>query len=391
MVSGTETVDDQDAAPVKPWFAQDAGSVVAAMASDATRGLPSTEAAARLSRYGPNQIAREKPPSVLRVALAQLRDPMNIMLVAVVVVSVLIGEVSTSIIVGFLIVLNVVLGARQELKARASVEALSKMQVPQAKVTRDGQVAEVPAGDVVPGDIVQLEAGDIVPVDGRIIRSATLEVQEAALTGESAPVPKDVGVLAGGDVTGGDVAIGDRSNMLFQNTSVTRGTAALVATETGMRTEMGRIAEMLTSVTRVPSPLQKELGTLTKVLGIVAWTAVAFIVVVGAIRGLGLSDLLLLGTAMAISAIPTGMPAFVSALLSHGAKQLAGAKAIVKNLTDVETLGSTSAINTDKTGTLTLNEMMVSTLYVGGTWYAVEGEGYRKSAAVSCRRCPTKR
>src|SRR5207342_2527811 len=134
--------------------------------------------------------------------------------------------------------------------------------------------------------------------------------------------------------------------------------------------------------TRTRSPLQKELGTLTKVLGIIAWSAVAFIVVVGLIRGVGFTQLLLLGTAMAISAIPTGMPAFVSGLLSYGAKQLAQAKAIVKNLTDVETLGSTSAINTDKTGTLTLNQMMVSTLYASGSWFTVEGEGYRKLGAI---------
>jgi P-type Ca2+ transporter type 2C len=169
---------------------------------------------------------------------------------------------------------------------------------------------------------------------------------------------------------------------LFQNTSVSRGTATMVATETGMATQMGRIATMLTSVTRTRSPLQKELGSLTKVLGIIAWSAVAFIVVVGAVRGLPFTQLLLLGTAMAISAIPTGMPAFVSGLLSFGANELARAKAIVKNLTDVETLGSTSAINTDKTGTLTLNQMMVSTLFVDGAWFAVEGEGYRKSGAI---------
>ena len=215
------------------------------------------------------------------VALQQLRDPMNIMLVAVTVVSFLIGEVSTGVIVALLIALNVVLGARQELKARASVDALSKMQVPQAKALRDGEVALVPAVDLVPGDIVQLEAGDIVPTDGRIIRSATLEAQEAALTGESAPVAKDAGVLPAGDV-----ALGDRSNMLFQNTSVTRGTASIVVTATGMQTQMGQIATMLTSVTRTRSPLQKELDSLTKVLGIIAWGAVAFIVVVGLARGM---------------------------------------------------------------------------------------------------------
>jgi Ca2+-transporting ATPase len=358
-------------------YAHQAVDVVATLGSDPSSGLTPAEAASRLARYGPNRIAEEKPPSVLVVALSQLRDPMNIMLVAVTVVSFLIGQVSTGIIVGLLIVLNVVLGSRQELKARASVDALSNLQVPQAKVVRGGSLVLIPAVDVVPGDLVQVEAGDIVPADGRIVRSATLEAQEAALTGESAPVAKDASVLPAGDVP-----LGDRANMLFQNTSVTRGTASLVVTGTGMDTQMGQIATMLTSVTRTRSPLQKELDTLTRVLGIIAWTAVAFIVVVGLVRGVPASQLLLLGTAMAISAIPTGLPAFVSAMLSYGAKQLAAAKAVVKNLTDVETLGATSAINTDKTGTLTLNQMMVSTIYANGAWFTVEGQGYRKSGAI---------
>ncbi len=348
------------------------------MESDGERGLSQAEAAERLARYGPNQITGEKPPSVWAIALEQLRDPMNIMLVAVTAVSFAIGQVSTGIIVALLILLNVVLGARQELKARASVDALSKMQVPQTRVLRTGQLVQVPADDVVPGDIVQVEAGDIVPADGRIIRSATLEAQEAALTGESAPVGKDASALPAGDV-----ALGDRTNMLFQNTSVTSGTGSMVVTATGMDTQMGQIATMLTSVTRTRSPLQKELDSLTKVLAIIAWTAVAFIVIVGLLRGMSLDDLLLLGTAMAISAIPTGMPAFVSGLLSLGAKQLAEAKAVVKNLTDVETLGATSAINTDKTGTLTMNEMMVSTIYADGRWFTVEGEGYGKTGAIA--------
>jgi Ca2+-transporting ATPase len=280
------------------------------------------------------------------------------------------------VIVGMLILLNVVLGSRQELKARASIDALSNLQVPQAKVVRGGSVALVPAADVVQGDIVQVEAGDLVPADGRILRAATVETQEAALTGESAPVAKDASTLPSADV-----ALGDRSNMLFQNTAVTRGTATMLVTETGMHTQMGRIATMLSAVTRTRSPLQRELGTLTKVLGVIAWGAVAFIVVVGVARGEKFSDVLLLGTAMAISAIPTGMPAFVSGLLSLGAKQLAEAKAVVKNLTDVETLGATSAINTDKTGTLTLNQMMVSTIY-NGSWFTVEGEGYRKTGQI---------
>jgi Ca2+-transporting ATPase len=359
-----------------PPYGRAATDVAAALRTDASAGLATAEAAARLARYGPNKITGEKPPSILVVALTQLRNLMNIMLIAVTAVSFAIGQVSTGVIVALLILLNVVLGSRQELKARASVDALSNLQVPQAKVVRGGALVLVPAVEVVPGDLVQLEAGDIVPADGRIVRSATLEAQEAALTGESAPVSKDNAVLTG------DVALGDRTNMLFQNTSVTRGTASMVVTGTGMTTQMGQIATMLTSVTRTRSPLQKELDTLTRVLGIIAWTAVAFIVIVGLVRGMPISELLLLGTAMAISAIPTGLPAFVSGMLSYGAKQLAEAKAVVKNLTDVETLGATSAINTDKTGTLTMNQMMVSTIYANGSWFTVEGSGYRKTGAI---------
>src|SRR6478609_6018095 len=374
--------DKVDALPAKAEpdgpqpYVRAATDVVADLDSDPASGLTKDAAAERLARYGPNQITGEKPPSILVVALSQLRDPMNIMLIIVTAVSFVIGQVSTGVIVGLLILLNVVLASRQEMKARASVDALSNLQVPQAKVVRGGGLVLVPAVEVVPGDLIQLEAGDIVPADGRIVRSATLEAQEAALTGESAPVSKDSAALAG------DVALGDRTNMLFQNTSVTRGTASMVVTGTGMNTQMGQIATMLTSVTRTRSPLQKELDTLTRVLGIIAWTAVVFIVVVGLLRGVPISELLLLGTAMAISAIPTGLPAFVSAMLSYGAKQLAAAKAVVKNLTDVETLGATSAINTDKTGTLTMNQMMVSTIYANGSWFTVEGEGYRKTGQI---------
>ena len=178
-------------------YGRESLEVVTALGSDPATGLTAGEAAGRLSRYGPNEILGEPPPSVWAVALGQLRDPMNIMLVAVVAVSFVIGEVSTGLIVALLILLNVVLGSRQELAARASIDALSNLQVPQAKVVRDGSVELAPATEVVPGDIVELEAGDIVPADGRIVHSATLETQEAALTGESAPVAKDAGVLAG--------------------------------------------------------------------------------------------------------------------------------------------------------------------------------------------------
>jgi len=363
---------------VAPWFAREWSAVVAAFGSDPHYGLTGEDAAERLARSGPNEIAREHPPSVWEVAVNQLRDPINVMLIAVALISLIISQFSTAVLVAFLVLLNVVLGSRQELKARASVDGLARMQVPQVKVVRDGELSLVPASALVPGDIIGLEAGDIVPADGRIVRAATLETQEAALTGESAPVAKNRKTLSSEDV-----ALADRTNMVFQNTSVTRGTATVMVTATGMNTQMGQIATMLTSVTRTRSPLQKELDSLTKVLAVIAWSAVAFIFVVGLIRGMPGKQLLLLGTAMAISAIPTGLPAFVSGLLSIGAKQLAQAKAIVKNLTDVETLGATSAINSDKTGTLTMNQMMVSDLYAGGSWFRVEGEGYRKSGAIT--------
>ncbi|HEU5485894.1 MAG TPA: HAD-IC family P-type ATPase, partial [Microlunatus sp.] len=375
MSSGTHPGSVADPAPP---YTRSADEAVTDLGTDAVAGLSEAEAAQRLTTYGPNEISAEQPPSVITVALSQLRDPMNLMLVVVTLVSFLIGEISTGVIVALLIALNIVLGSRQELKARASVDALAKLQVPQAKVLRAGTVRLVPASDLVPGDVVTVEAGDIVPADGRLLRSATLETQEAALTGESAPIGKDPRSLESGDV-----GLGDQTNMLFQNTSVTRGTGAMVVTATGMQTQMGQIATMLTGVERTRSPLQRELDSLTKVLALIAWGAVAVIIVVGVLRGTPVQELLLLGTAMAISAMPTGMPAFVSGLLSMGAKQLADAKAVVKNLTDVETLGATSAINTDKTGTLTLNEMMVSTLYASGSWFSVAGEGYRKTGSIA--------
>ncbi len=332
----------------------------------------------RRRRHGPNEIASEPGPSAWAIALQQLKDLMNLMLVAVAIVSVVIGEVSTAIIVAALVVLNVVLGTRQELKARASVDALAKMQTPQVRVTRDGTLLQLAATGLVPGDIVQLEAGDVVPADGRLLTSATLETQEAALTGESAPVPKDTQTLGAADVP-----LGDRSNMVFQNTSVTRGTATMVVTETGMNTQMGQIASMLSAVAPSKSPLQRELNSLTKVLGIIAWTAVALIVILGVIRGQSLTTVLLLGISMGVSAIPTGLPTFVQAMLAFGARQLAEAKAVVKNLTDVETLGATSAINSDKTGTLTMNQMTVRSLYFHGRWYTVDGEGYSKTGRIT--------
>lgn len=355
----------------RPYYAMPVEAVVDVLSTDATAGLSQADHAARLAQYGPNSLREQSAPSVWQVALGQFRDPMTLMLVVVAGVSFVIAQPSTAWVVIALIALNVVLGTNQELKARASVAALANLQVPQARVIRDGALRQVAAADLVPGDLVAVEAGDIVPADGRIVSAASLEAQESALTGESAPVNK--GAAA---VPGADVPLGDRSSMLFQNTSVTRGSAQFLVTATGMATEVGRIADMLEGVTRTRSPLQQQLDDLTKKIAIVAWGALAIILIVGLVRGLPFADLMLLGISMAISAIPTGLPTFVQSMLALGAKELAANKAIVRNLSDVETLGATSQINTDKTGTLTLNEMTARAVYAGGQWFSVSGEGY---------------
>ncbi|WP_298134764.1 cation-transporting P-type ATPase [Micropruina sp.] len=368
----------EPAAARRPWYAMAPREVTAELDVDPDRGLDAAAVRDRRAEHGENRIASEPPPTRWTIALRELGDPMNLMLLVVSIASLVIGQLPVGIMVAALVVLNVVLGTQQELKALSAVDALAKMQTPQARVIRDGSLAEIPAPELVPGDILQLEAGDLVPADGRILRSASCEAQEAALTGESAPIPK-----GGAAIDAADVALGDRTSMLFQNTSITRGTATMVVTETGMGTEMGQIATMLSAVPPSKSPLQRELASLTKVLGVIAWTAVVIIVIIGFSRGQKIEAVLLLGISMAVSAIPTGLPTFVQAMLAFGAKKLAEAKAVVKNLGDVETLGATSAINSDKTGTLTLNEMMVRKLYYRGEWFNVSGDGYEKTGQIT--------
>ena len=363
--------------PRSVWHSRSAGDVASELGVDPEQGLDAGEVERRLGQYGPNELPTEPPPSVWEVARGQLSNPMNIMLMIVAVASFVVGQVPTGVFVLGLVTFNVVMGSAQELKARASVEALAQLQVPHARVRRDGAVEEVESTKLVPGDIALLEAGDVVPADGRIVTSATLELQEAALTGESAPVAKDAT-----SVLDAETVLGDRTNLVFQNTQVTRGTAAVVVTATGSATEMGRIADMVTSTQRQRSPLQKELDGMTKVFGLVAWLAVAIIAIVSIARGQSFDTVMLLCISTAIAAIPVGLPTFVQAMLSSGAQRLAESKAVVKSLADVETLGGTTVINSDKTGTLTLNQMTATTMLAGGDWFQVEGGGYRKSGRI---------
>ena len=359
------------------WYSLSAEDATRRLSVVPTQGLSPAQTARLLAEHGPNELPKEPPPSRRAVARGQLLNPMNIMLMIVGAASIAIGQVPTAIVVLALVTFNVVMGTNQEMKARASVDALAKLQVPKARVRRSGEVLEIDSTTLVPGDIVLIEAGDVVPADGRIISSATLEVQEAALTGESAPVAKDRGVLPGGEV-----GIGDRTDMVFQNTQVTRGSAMFVVTATGQATQMGRIAGMVSATRRSRSPLQRELDGMTKVFGTIAWLAVAVIAIVGIVRGQDITTLVLLCVSTAIASIPVGLPTFVQTMLSSGAQRLAAAKAVVKSLSDVETLGGTTVINSDKTGTLTMNAMTATTLLAGGDWYTVAGPGYQKAGAI---------
>jgi Ca2+-transporting ATPase len=360
------------------WYSLSADDTVARLAVDAGNGLDADEVGRRLTQYGPNEIAIEPPPTLWEVAKGQLLNPMNIMLLIVSIASFAIGQIPTGAIVMALVLFNVIMGTSQERKAMASVEALAQLQVPIARVRRSGRVEEVDSVELVPGDVVLLEAGDLVPADARIVTSASLEVQEAALTGESAPIAKDTTTLPAGET-----ALGDRTNLVFQNTQVTRGSATVVVVATGESTQMGRIADMVTATKRTKSPLQRELDGLTKIFGFLAWGAVAIIAIFGIARGMQTETLVLLCVSTAISAIPTGLPTFVQLMLSSGAQRLAENKAVVKSLTDVETLGGTTVINSDKTGTLTMNAMTATTMLTGGAWYKIGGGGYNKTGQIT--------
>ncbi len=363
--------------PATRWHSLSAPDVVDKLGTDADHGLTPDEVQRRVAQYGANVIATEPPPTLWQMAKGQLSNPMNIMLLIVSVASFTIGQTATGAVVMALVLFNVIMGTNQERKATASVEALAQLQVPTARVRRSDRVEEIDASGLVPGDILLLEAGDIVPADARIVASASLEVQEASLTGESAPIAKDAGALPDGETP-----LGDRTNLVFQNTQVTRGSATVVVVATGASTQMGHIADMVTATKRTKSPLQQELDGLTKIFGFLAWGAVAVIAVVGIARGQDRETLILLCISTAISAIPTGLPTFVQLMLSSGAQRLAEHKAVVKSLTDVETLGGTTVINSDKTGTLTMNAMTATTMFTGGQWYTIGGGGYVKSGAI---------
>src|SRR6187402_216395 len=354
------------------WYALPADEVCRRLGVDPAVGLTDAEVAERRARYGSNRLAEAPPEPAWRAFLRQYKDLMQLVLVGAAVVSIVaIQDVSTALVVLGLTVLNALMGMHQEGKAAESVASLRQMLIMTANVRRNGQRVQVPAEELVPGDIVGFEAGDKVPADGRILVSATLEIEEAGLTGESTPVAKRVE-----PVPGDDVSLGDRVDMAYMNSQVTRGRGEMVVTATGMASEVGHISGMLSGVEQEKTPLTKQLDQLTVMITIMAAAALVVIVLLGLARGEDFDSLFLTGITLAIAAIPTGLPAVVTMLLSVGTRQLAEQGAIVKRLKSVETLGSTSAICSDKTGTLTLNQMTARELVVVGRRYTIDGEGY---------------
>jgi len=324
------------------------------------RGLQQTEASQRLEQYGHNALNQQKTTSMLQKFLAQFKDFMIIVLLVAALIAAFTGEVVDAVIILLVVVLNAVFGVFQESKAEEAINALKEMAAPDATVLRDGTFKTVKSDELVPGDIVTLEAGDIVPADLRLIESASLKVEESALTGESVPVEKQAETL-----TADDLAIGDRLNMAYMNSNVTYGRATGMVVATGMQTEVGRIAGMIEAADETTTPLQANLTQLGKSLTILILVIAAVVFGIGMLRGSeSLINMLLTAISLAVAAIPEGLPAIVTITLALGTQRMAKRHALVRKLPAVETLGSTDIIASDKTGTLTQNKMTVEKLYV---------------------------
>jgi Ca2+-transporting ATPase len=361
----------------------DAAEVARSLGSDPTEGLTAAEAAGRLARVGRNRLESAPPVPVWRKLLAQFRDPLIYLLLAATAVSLFAwvfegaqGVPFDAIVIVVIVIANAVLGYVQEARAEQAVAALQRMAATTAGVVRDGQPTRVPADELVPGDVLALAEGDTVSADARLLQSASLKVAEASLTGESEPVLKQTAPLAE------PVALADRVNMVFKGTSVSQGVGRAVVTATGMGTQMGHIAGLLQQTREEPTPLQREISLVGRVLGIavvvIAAVVVAAVLVTSDITSAGeVVEVLLLGVSLAVAAVPEGLPAILSVVLAIGVQRMAAQRAIVTKLSSVETLGSASVICSDKTGTLTKNEMTIQRVVTCSGEVEVTGGGYR--------------
>ena len=374
--------EDTSEPPAKIPYRQPCEDVIRELGSDARSGLSHAEVRKRLQRYGPNELQAEAPVPAWRKFLAQFTDVLVTLLLVAAAISVVLwlyeGDselpYEAMAILGIVIV-NAVMGYVQQARAEQAVAALRQISAAHASVVRGGARLSIAASELVPGDIILIEEGDTVPADARVIQSTALQAAEAALTGESVPVSKDTAPIAE------EVTLGDRHNMLFSGTAATYGRGRAVVTATGMQTEIGRIAGLLREVQREITPLQKDLDRLGKMLGaivvVIAVAMVATILLVEEVNGFGdLFDVLILGVALAVAAVPEGLPAVVTAVLSLGVQRMAKRKAIIRHLSAVETLGSANVIVSDKTGTLTKNEMTVQRIVTASGGVTLTGTGY---------------
>jgi len=333
-------------------------------------GLAETETKRRLLQYGPNELkGRKKTPPVL-VFLRQFLSPLIYILLAAVIVSVIVEHFMDAAVIMGVLLLNAVIGFVQERRAESAMEALIQMAAPRARVRRDGNVKQIPAREIVPGDILLLETGDKVPADARLIEVSNLKVNEATLTGESMAVEKHTKAISGA------VPVAERKNLVYMGTIVTYGRTTAMAVRTGMSTEIGKIATAIQEIKPEKTPLQRSVSKLSRYIIGLFLGILSLLVAVGILKGLGWLEMFLLAVAAAVSAIPEGLPAVLTVVLAVGMRIMARRNAIIRKLVAVETLGSATVICSDKTGTLTLNEMTVQRLYVDGQWIEVTGEGY---------------
>jgi len=346
---------------------------------DIGTGLSKAEVEKRLQTYGENRLEGEKKKSFLSMIIDQLKDFLVIILIVAAIVSMVVsgGHLLDGIIILSIVVINTILGVYQENKASNALKALKEMASPHAKVLRDGNVVEVASQEIVPGDVVILDAGDYVPADLRLIETINLKVDEAALTGESVPVEKDAEAILETDAS-----LGDRVNSAFMGTVVTYGRGRGVVAHTGMKTQMGNIAGMLATGGEEATPLQKKLDSLGKLLGIICLAVCGLIFVLGLVRGMDPFQLFMTAVALAVAAIPEGLTVVVTVVLAMGMQRMVKVNAIIKRLSAVETLGSTTVICSDKTGTLTQNKMTIEKVYHDGKMYDVTGTGYSPKGEI---------
>jgi len=367
---------------MKKCYQQSIDEVVQYSKTDLKIGLSSPEVKKRLDEVGPNQLEEKKGRTPWDMFLGQFKDVLVLILLISALVSFILGEVSDAIVIAIILILNATLGVVQEYKAEKSLAALKKMTTLNALVIRDGKQARIEATQLVPGDIVLLESGDHIPADLRLSMVTNLKIQEAVLTGESVPVEKTDEIIAKdnistGDQDTGDQDTGDQDNMAFMGTAVISGRGRGIVVATGMKTEMGQIAGMLEEQKQEDTPLQKKLNQVGKKLGLIILVVVGLVVLIGSLRGIKFFEMFFIGISLAVAAVPEGLPAVVTVVLALGVQRMIKKHVIVRRLPAVETLGATTVICSDKTGTLTQNQMTVRKLVLPEKKIEVEGEGYQ--------------